>query len=94
MGSIQIRMNLCSSDSKPGLAGFPKRLQIIRGIRQLTQAELAKKVKLQPAHISHFETGERLPCVKNLRSLCKTLNVSADYLLDLEPTEPSGGPKT
>lgn len=78
-------MTLCSSDSKPGLAGFPQRLRIIRDIRQLTQAELAKKVKLQPTHISHFETGERLPCVKNLRALCKVLNVSADYLLGLEP---------
>jgi transcriptional regulator with XRE-family HTH domain len=77
-------MTLCNTDSEPGIEGFKTRLKIIRDIRGLTQAELAEKAGFQPSHISHFETGERLPSADNLRSLCIALNVSADYLLDTD----------
>jgi len=36
---------------------------------------------MQPAAISHFETGQRSPSFDNLRKLSDALNVSVDYLL-------------
>lgn len=77
-------MTISNTDTKPGLAGLGKRLAIIRKARGLTQEELAKKVRLKPCHISHFETGNRQPNLKNLRALCIALIVSPDYLLDIE----------
>lgn len=66
----------------PGLNGFKERLACVRKMRCQTQEELAKKVGLKPCHISHFETGNRLPNLKNLRALSVELDVSCDYLLD------------
>ena len=43
---------------------------------------LAEKLELPPAEVSHWETGQRLPGAANLRKLSVALNVSADYLLD------------
>jgi transcriptional regulator with XRE-family HTH domain len=60
---------------------FPKRLVSARKKRELSQSELAEKSGLQPAAISHFETGTRKPSFDNLRKLSDSLNVTADYLL-------------
>jgi transcriptional regulator with XRE-family HTH domain len=60
---------------------FPKRLKAMREKRQLSQADLAKKARLQPTAISHFETGGRSPSFDNLRRLADALNVSTDYLI-------------
>jgi len=60
---------------------FQKRLKKLRGERGLSQASLAEKSGLQPAAISHFETGQRAPSFENLRKLSDALNVSVDYLL-------------
>ena len=67
---------------KPGIEGFAERLQCVRQMRRLTQSELAEKTGLKAAAISHFETGQRKPSLKNLRALCMAMNVSADYMLD------------
>lgn len=50
-------------------------------MRKLSQAELAAKAGLQPAAISHFETGARRPSFDNLQRLAAALDVSTDYLL-------------
>ena len=60
---------------------FQYRLRLVRESRGLSQADLAKKTGLQPAAISHFETGQRSPSFDNLRKLSDALNVSVDYLL-------------
>jgi transcriptional regulator with XRE-family HTH domain len=60
---------------------FQHRLRLARESRGLSQADLAKKTGLQPAAISHFETGQRSPSFDNLRKLSDALNVSVDYLL-------------
>ena len=60
---------------------FEDRLKKTREARGLSQAELAKKTGLQPAAISHFETGNRSPSFDNLRKLSDALEVSVDYLL-------------
>lgn len=70
-----------------GMAGFSSRLRWARTMAAMTQAELADSCRLKPATISHFETGERVPCARNLRKLCTALGVSADYMLDCYPND-------
>jgi len=60
---------------------FKDRLRTARERRSLSQAELATKTGLQPAAISHFETGQRAPSFENLKRLSDALNISVDYLL-------------
>ena len=60
---------------------FQTRLRAVREQRGYSQAELATKASLQPAAISHFETGQRSPSFENLRRLSDALDVSVDYLL-------------
>lgn len=49
--------------------------------RDLSQDALAKRARLQPSAISHFETGTRKPSFDNLRRLADALDVTTDYLL-------------
>lgn len=66
---------------------FKDRLRRAREARGLSQLDLANKTAeagkpgLQPAAISHFETGQRSPSFENLRKLADALSVSIDYLL-------------
>lgn len=60
---------------------FPQRLRQARELRELSQADLAKRARLQPSAVSHFETGSRKPSFANLRRLADALSVSIDYLL-------------
>ena len=60
---------------------FKKRLLQTRRLRELNQEELAKKAKLAPTAISHFESGARKPSFDNLRKLADALEVSIDYLM-------------
>ena len=61
---------------------FAERLRYAReGLRGLSQGDLAKKTGLQPAAISHFETGGRKASFNNLRKLAAALDVTIDYLL-------------
>lgn len=57
-----------------------KRLRQARKRSGLSQSELAVRVKVQPAVISHFETGKRSPSLFTLRLLADALDVSLDYL--------------
>lgn len=60
---------------------FNERLRRAREARGLSQLDLANKTGLQPAAISHFETGQRSPSFDNLRKLADALSLSIDYLL-------------
>lgn len=60
---------------------FNERLRRAREARGLSQLDLGNKTRLQPAAISHFETGQRSPSFENLRKLADALSVSVDYLL-------------
>ena len=68
-------------ESRPRPDVFPEKLRRAREIRQLSQAELAARAKLQPSAVSHFETGTRRPSLDNLRRLADALSVSIDYLV-------------
>ncbi len=60
---------------------FAYRLVQARRIRCMSQADLATKSGLHPAAISHFETGNRMPSIPNLKRLADALNIKTDHLL-------------
>ena len=60
---------------------FPQRLRAARELRDLNQAELARRAGLQASAVSHFETGARKPSFDNLKRLADALIVTTDYLL-------------
>lgn len=60
---------------------FGDRLKKARDLRSMSQGELAERARMQPAAISHFETGARKPSFDNLRRLAEALQVTSDYLL-------------
>ncbi len=60
---------------------FAKRLKAAREKKELSQHQLAKILDVTQASIAKYESGEREPNLKMLGRLCKTLGVSADYLI-------------
>jgi len=60
------------------------RLKKIRKDNNFTQEELAKKLDLEPAAISKYET-DRVPLPQEyIIKICNLFNISADYLLGRE----------
>jgi len=57
------------------------RLQQLRELRKLTQAELGSRAGIAAASISHFETAQRTPSLESLVKLADALDVSTDALL-------------
>ena len=55
--------------------------QMKRVERSMTQADLAEATGLNPCAISHFETGNRTPSLKNLIKLSDALGVTIDDLV-------------
>lgn len=53
--------------------------------RNLTMNKLAKGAGLAQSPTSRWKQGNSLPSAEALIKICKYLNVSADYLLELEP---------
>jgi transcriptional regulator with XRE-family HTH domain len=71
--------------------GFGSRLQKLREVRGLTQAELGRRAGIAAASVSHFETGQRAPSLESLVKLADALEVSADALLGrADMTVPAG----
>ena len=65
---------------------FGARLASARERRGLSQTEVAKLARLQPAAIGHFERDRRKPSFANVRALARALNVSSDFLLGRSAT--------
>ena len=66
------------------MPAFHEALKAARLRAGLTQYELADKSGLHRTAVSHFETGLRELNIANLRTLSRTLCVSADELLGLQ----------
>jgi transcriptional regulator with XRE-family HTH domain len=63
----------------------------------LTQAEVAKQVRLKSGVYGRIERGAMVPSVPTLRRICETLGISSDVLLSLgaqarEETAPAPPP--
>lgn len=50
----------------------------------LTQAQLADKLNVSASAIGMYEQGRREPDSETLSKICRTLDASGDYILDLE----------
>jgi len=59
---------------------FRDRLKKARELRGYSQDELAKRARMPPSSIAHFETG-RKPSFDSLRRLANALEITTDYLL-------------
>lgn len=64
---------------------YNEKLRDLRKDRDLTQAFVAKMLKMKQQQYSNYERGIRQIPIEKLRELCIYYNVSADYILDLPP---------
>ena len=71
-------------------SAFGKRLFALRKTRGLTQVQLADALGTTQRVISYYETEAELPPSTAIIPLARVLEVSADELLGLKPTEPNG----
>lgn len=62
-----------------------ERILELRKNKSMTQDELAGRMGITPQALSKWERGLSLPDVGLLTNLCDVLDVSADYLLGVEP---------
>lgn len=62
---------------------YGKRIREIRKKNGLNQAEFAKKIDSTQDMVSRYEKGDIDLSTAMIIKICKTFNVSADYLLGL-----------
>ena len=77
------------ADFDPG-TGLGPRLRLVRGSRQLSVRELARRVGCSASLISQIERGVSVPSVGVLYSLATELGSSLDYLLFGSGAGPDG----
>lgn len=58
------------------------RLKALRKRKELNQSELAKKCGLSLTFLSLLETGDRLPSLDSLKTICDTLKISLSEFFD------------
>lgn len=64
---------------------FNSLLKELRSSRSMTQGQLAKAVGVSPGNVGDWETGKSKPGYNALAALARIFEVSADYLLEIEP---------
>jgi transcriptional regulator with XRE-family HTH domain/mannose-6-phosphate isomerase-like protein (cupin superfamily) len=79
------------ADFDPG-TGLGPRLRLVRGSRQLSVRELARRVGCSASLISQIERGVSVPSVGVLYSLATELGSSLDYLLFGSGADTGSGP--
>lgn len=62
---------------------FCERLKSLRNAVKLNQTELGEKLNCQRTRIADLERGKSTPTIEDITILCKTFNVSSDYLLGI-----------
>ena len=62
---------------------FGERLNMVLYEQELSQADLDKRTGIGRANISRYVCNKQMPTVDSLIAICKTLHVSADWLLGL-----------
>lgn len=65
---------------------FKTLLKEMRSKKGMTQGELAKAVGVSPGNVGDWETGKSKPGYNALAALARIFEVSADYLLELDPS--------
>ena len=64
---------------------FGKKMKHLREALGLTQEDIAKRCGLNASAISHFESGRREPCLRNIVKICKAFGCSPNVLIDITP---------
>jgi len=59
-----------------------KKIKLARIEADLTQTQLAQKIKSKQKSISHYETGTSLPSIETLVKIAKVLKKPTGYFLD------------
>lgn len=72
---------------------FGEKLRFIREQRKMTQSEIAALVPMKQSNYSKIECGHQEPNLTQLRQLCKILEVSSDYLLEIDDLKTSSDRK-
>ena len=67
------------------MQNMPKRIKILRENAGLAQSDMAKRIGVEPAVVSHYENGKRTPSLPVFRKIAKTLDVTMDMLMDGDP---------
>ena len=62
---------------------FGERLNRLLYEQRLSQVELDRRTGIGRANISRYVCNKQMPTVDSLITICKTLHVSADWLLGL-----------
>ena len=62
---------------------FCDRLKSARITKNLTQTQAANVIGIKLRGYQWYESGDREPNLEKLKTLCETLEVSADWLLGL-----------
>ncbi|MDE5756554.1 MAG: helix-turn-helix domain-containing protein [Clostridia bacterium] len=65
------------------MSEFKDRLKEALAENNMSQNELAKKLFMSQAIVNNYCTGKREPSLEVFYSICKILDVSADFLLGL-----------
>lgn len=60
-----------------------EKIKALREDHDLTQKELGKITYMSQRKISHIEKGRTEPNIEDLKMICKTFQISADYLIGL-----------
>jgi repressor LexA len=60
---------------------MPKTLAELLKKKKLTQAELAKAVKLAPSTIANYEIGRRTPNLQTAKKIARVLGVRVDTII-------------
>lgn len=63
---------------------FGDRIKILRNSYNLSQVQLAEKLKVSKQTISNWENNNILPSVEMLISIASFFSVTTDYLLELD----------
>lgn len=63
------------------MADFHTNLKLLRNEKDLSQQELADKLKISKSSINMYERGERQPNFETLELIADFFNVDIDYLL-------------
>ena len=66
---------------------FKERLKYARRKARYTMSRAAKKIGIQQATISRYESGKTIPAVDRVAAMAELYGVSMDWLCGMEDTE-------
>ncbi|WP_135553047.1 helix-turn-helix domain-containing protein [Paenibacillus cymbidii] len=69
--------------------GFGSRIAYLRETRQMTQEELANRIGITRASLSHYENDRREPDIETMRAIASFFRVNVNYLFGEESGDKS-----